>query len=113
MALIFEDALMADTPEVHKVWIHIKPVSRALPTGQVAYGFYTLVDGVVTMTDAKGKPATDEAGKVYTHKLETNDDANIIAGRLTRQLRDALLGKKDAPPSGFGAPLNYPKAGIY
>ena len=104
---------MTNELEVHQVYIQIKPVSPALPTGQVAYGFYTLVDGVVTMTDAKGKPATDEAGKVYTHKPETNDDANIIAGRLTRQLRDALLGKKDAPPSGFGAPLNYPKAGIY
>ena len=48
---------MTDTPEVHQVYIHIKPVSRALPTGQVAYGFYTLIDGVVTMTDQKGEPA--------------------------------------------------------
>jgi hypothetical protein len=104
---------MTDTPEVHQVYIHIKPVSLALPTGQVAYGFYTLVDGVVTMTNQKGEPAQDDAGKIYTAKLQPNDDAHVIAGRLTRRLRDALLGKKDAPPSGFGAPLNYPKAGIY
>jgi hypothetical protein len=103
---------MTDTPEVHQVYIHIKPVSLALPTGQVAYGFYTLVDGVVTMTNQKGDPAHDDAGKVYTAKLAPNDDHQIIAGRLTRQLRDALRGKKDAPPAGFGSPLNYPKTGI-
>ena len=103
---------MADMPEVHQVWIHIKPVSRALPTGQVAYGFYTLVDGVVTMTDAKGTPAQDDNGKVYTAKLD-GEDPQIIAGRLTRQLRDALLGKDGAPPSGFRGPLNYRPSGIY
>jgi hypothetical protein len=104
---------MTDTPpEVHQVWIHIKPVSRGLPTGQIAYGFYTLVDGVVTMTDAKGNPAHDDAGKTYTAKLD-GEDLHIIAGRLTRKLRDALIGKKDAPPAGFGAPLNYSKSGIY
>jgi hypothetical protein len=104
---------MSDKPEVHQVWIHIKPVSRALPTGQVAYGFYTLVDGVVTMTDAKGTPAQDDSGKSYTAKLQPNDDHQIIAGRLTRQLRDALLGKDGAPPSGFRGPLNYGPSGIY
>ena len=57
---------MTDTPEVHHVYVHIKPVSRALPTGQVAYGFYTLVDGVVTMTDEKGEAALDDDGKIYT-----------------------------------------------
>ena len=105
---------MTDTPEVHQVWIHIKPVSRALPTGQVAYGFYTLVDGVVTMTNQKGEPAHDDAGKFYKAKLQPNDDANVIAGRLTRKLRDALRGKKDgAPPSGFSGPLNYGPTGVY
>ena len=38
-----------------QVWIHIKPVSPRLPTGQVAYGFYTLVDDVITMTNQKGE----------------------------------------------------------
>jgi hypothetical protein len=99
---------MTDTPQVHQVYIQIKPVSRALPTGQVAYGFYTVVDGVLTMTDAKGIVLHDDAGKTYTAKLQPNDDANVIAGRLTRKLRDALRGKRDAP-SGFSGPLNYPK----
>ena len=63
---------MTDTPEVHQVYIHIKPVSPALPTGQIAYGFYVIKDDL------------------------------------------PLIGKKkDAPPAGFGWPLNYPKSGVY
>lgn len=106
---------MSDTPEVKQVTISIKPCSRALPTGQIAFGFYTVVDGVVTMTDSKGNPAQDDAGKTYTQKLETNDNAHDVAGRLTKKLRDTLLGvgKKDAPPSGFGGPLNYGPSSIY
>ena len=60
------------------------------------------------MTNQKGEPADDDAGKIYTAKLQPNDDANVIAGRLTRKLRDALRGKRDAP-SGFSGPLSYPK----
>jgi hypothetical protein len=106
---------MTDTPQVHQVTISIKPCSRALPTGQIAFGFYTVVDGVVTMTNQKGEPATDDTGKTYTAKLETNDNAHEIAGRLTKKLRDVLIGKgkKDAPPSGFTGPLNYGPTGIY
>lgn len=104
---------MTDTPEVHHVYVHIKPCSRALPTGQVAYGFYTLVDGVVTMTDEKGNVAMDDDGKVYTAKLE-GEDANVIAGRLTMKLRDALRSKnRDGAPSGFSGPLNYPKSVVF
>jgi hypothetical protein len=111
MALIFEDALM--TPEIHQVFIDIK-LPKGNDPGQVAYGYYTLVDGVVTMTNQKGEPAQDDTGKTYTAKLLPNDDANVIAGRLTRKLRDALLGKKDgAPPSGFSGPLNYGPTDIY
>ena len=103
---------MTNTPEVKQVYIDIRP-PRGNDPGQVSFGFYTLVDGVVTMTDQKGEPVHDDAGKVYTAKLAPNDDHQVIAGRLTRQLRDALRGKKDLPPAGFGAPLNYPKSSIY
>ena len=73
----------------------------------MAYGFYTVTDGVVTMTDHAGKPATDETGKTYTQKLEATDDARVIAGRLTKKLRLALLGKSDAP-AGFHSSIIYP-----
>ena len=103
---------MTDKPEVHQVYVEVKPVSRALPTGQVAYGFYTVVDALLTMTNQKGVAVQDDNGKTYTAKLAPNDDPQIIAGRLTKQLRDALRGK-GAPPSGFSRPLDYPKSGIY
>ena len=90
------------------MYIDIKLPSGNDP-GQLSLGYYTVVDGVVTMTDAKGNPAHDDSGKVYTQKLAPNDDAYVIAGRLTRQLRDVLRGRGDAPPAGFGAPINYPK----
>ena len=102
---------MTNTPEVHQVYISIRPVSRAEPTGLNAYGFYVIADGVVTMTDAKGNPATDDTGKTYTAKLGPGDNAHETAGQLTKKLRDALRGK-NAPPTGFSAPLNYPKIGV-
>jgi hypothetical protein len=49
------------------------------------------------MTDPKGEPATDETGKTYTQKLEPNEEAHVIAARLTVQLRSALKGKSSGP----------------
>jgi hypothetical protein len=97
-------------PEVHQVIVDIHLPSSRLPAGQTALGYYTVVDGVVTMTDPKGEPATDGEGRTYTRKLAPNDDARVIAGRLTKELRLALRGKSNAP-SGFGGPLNYPSKG--
>ena len=98
-------------PEVHRVIVHIHRPSPRLPAGQVAYGYYTVVDGLLTMTDPKGEPAIDETGKTYTHKLAPGDDVNEIAERLTKELRSALRGKS-AGPSNFNGPLNYPRSGI-
>jgi hypothetical protein len=94
--------------EVHQISVEIHPPSQRLPAGQIARGFYTVVVNLLTMTDPKGEPATDESGKTYTHKLEPGDDAYVIAGRLTKELRLALRGKS-AGPSNFGGPINYPK----
>jgi hypothetical protein len=104
---------MSDKPEVHQVFVEVKPPKGDDP-GQVCLGYYTLVDDLITMTDGKGIAAQDDSGKTYTAKLD-GEYPSTVAGRLTRKLRDALLGKtKDgAPPSGFNAPLSYPKAGIY
>ena len=63
------------------------------------------------MTDPAGEPATDEHGKIYTHKLAPGDDAYVIAARLTNELRLALRGKSSAP-AGFDRPLNYNNNGI-
>jgi len=97
--------------EVHQVVVDIELPSRRFPAGKTALGYYTVVDGVVTMTCPKGEPATDESGKTYSAKLQANDDARQIAGRLTKELRSALRGKSNAP-GGFGGPLNYDNRGI-
>jgi hypothetical protein len=97
--------------EVQQVIVQIKPPRGNFP-GMVVYGYYTLIDGVVTMTDAKGEPAEDGIGKRYTHKLMPNEDAKGVACRMTRKLRLALRGDGPASVSGFDAPLKYPKMGI-
>ena len=101
---------MTDKPEVHQISVQIHPPSQRIPAGQVVHGYYTVVDDVVTMTCPKGEPATDESGKTYTHKLAPGDDAYVIAGRLTKELRLALRGKSSAP-SGFNGPLLYKRDG--
>ena len=102
---------MTDTkPEVHSLFVPLKPRTRNRPA-QLVLGYYTVVDDLLTMTDAEGNPATDETGKVYTAKLGPGDNARETAGQLTKTLRLALLGK-DAPPEGFSRPLAYPKIGV-
>src|SRR5262245_8449723 len=108
---------MTNKPEVFQVWLDIEIPSRRCPEGRNAFGYYIVVDGVVTMTDPKGEPAIDGEGKIYSHKLAPEDDARVIAGRLTKQLRSALRG--DQPKgfggsggSGFNRQLNYNNKGI-
>jgi hypothetical protein len=79
--------------------------------GRLAYGFYVVTDGVVTMTDKEGKPAEDATGKRYVDKLLPNEDERTAASRMTKELRKALQGT--APVNGFepGRKINYPKRG--
>jgi hypothetical protein len=65
--------------DVHQLIVQIKKPDKRFPLGQVCYGWYTLVDGVITMTDRNGKAAGDETGKKYTRKLEPNEDARHVA----------------------------------
>jgi hypothetical protein len=102
---------VTDKPEIFQVGIQIRGPKGDDP-GQISRGHYHVTDGVLTLVDPKGNVAQDDNGKIYSAKLAPNDDPQIIAGRLTKQLRDALRGK-GAPPSGFSRPLDYPKSGIY
>jgi hypothetical protein len=96
--------------EVHQIIVQIKPPnSRKNFHGQVTFGYYTLVDDVVTLTDRDGKPAGVETGKKWRHKLEPNENARSVAARMTKQLRLALLPGGKAPVNGFDRPLQYPK----
>jgi hypothetical protein len=73
--------------------------------GVTAEGAFTVEDGVLTLTDREGVPATDERGKRYTHKLCEGENPKVIAGRLTGELRTALRGI--GPTQGFAGPIQY------
>ena len=97
--------------DVRFITATIERPGRKFPLGQVCDGCYTLIDGVVTMTDRNGKPAEDGTGKKYIHKLAPGEDARVVASRLTKQLRLALRGK-NAPVAGFSGKIPYKKLGI-
>ncbi|HTE77502.1 MAG TPA: hypothetical protein VK653_12315 [Xanthobacteraceae bacterium] len=94
--------------EVHRVIVTIKPPKAGF-AGQVAYGYYTLVDDVVTMVDPKGNTADDGTGKRYKRELAPNEDARAVACKLTKQLRLALRGGNSAPVGDFNRKIAYPK----
>jgi hypothetical protein len=91
--------------EVRQVTVEIKRPKGSFP-GQVCIGYYTVIDGVVTMTDRHGKPAGEETGRRYVHKLQPNESANAVACRMTRELRNALRGTSQ-PVNGFSGPIRY------
>jgi hypothetical protein len=82
--------------DVHKVTIQIRAPKGAFP-GEVAIGYYCVVDGYVVLTDADGKPL----GSDKRH-LSPGDDARLIACRMVRN-------RGRASTSGFNRPIAYPK----
>jgi hypothetical protein len=67
-------------------------------------------NGEVIMVDRHGEIARDGDGRTYKHKLRENENAGTVAGRLTRQLRDALGA--GGRVSGFSSPIPYPRLGL-
>jgi hypothetical protein len=98
-------------PEVFSVITQIKPPRRGF-SGQVCYGCFTFIDGVVTLTDHDGNPVRDGDGRLYTRKLDTADhnDALNAAGALTKEFRLALKGKTKESER-FSQPLEYRRDG--
>jgi hypothetical protein len=96
--------------EVHRVIVQVRAPKSGF-SGQVAYGYFTLVDDVITMVDPKGNPADDGTGKRYRHKLAPNEDARAVACKLTKQLRLALRAGNSAPVGDFNRKLIYRKVG--
>jgi hypothetical protein len=90
--------------EVHEVYVTVRAPVDAGDPGQVTIGFYTLVDGLLTMTDSKGNPVRNaHTGAKYTHKMQPGDDARKHAGRLTLQIY-RMLGRDVS--GGFNRPLH-------
>ena len=91
--------------KVESVVVQLKRPRGSFP-GRTCEGCYVVEDGVVMLTDYEGKPALDDHGYRYSKKLAEGDVAEVIAGRLTRELHLALRGK-DAPVQGFDSKIEY------
>jgi hypothetical protein len=84
--------------EVKKVTVQVRP-PRGNFSGEIAEGWYCIVDGFLVMTDQDGKPIDGEK-----HYLGPEDDARLKACRLVRS-----KCRNGAAPIGWGHKLNYPK----
>jgi hypothetical protein len=102
-------------PEVLHVYATVRNPTkgRVDDPGQVTTGYYTLVDGVLMMTDSKGAPVHDlNSGEKILHKMQLDDDATVIAKRLTMKIYRMLRGETAPTVTGFGRTLNYPTSGV-
>ena len=83
--------------DVHKVIIQIRPPKGKFP-GEVAEGWYCVVDNAVVLTDPAGKPLSGEK-----RHLNPGDDARLIACRMVRGRR------RGSTVGGFHDKLLYAK----
>ena len=93
--------------KIHNVVVEIHRPTETYP-GQVAEGRYTFEDGEVTLVDHVGQPVRDRDGNTHRKKLQPGEDAYRVAGRLTKQFRNA---RRDGKDTRFSAPIHYPKNG--
>jgi hypothetical protein len=66
--------------------------SRHDDLGRVTIGFYTLKDGLLTMTDGDGAPVRSRGGDKFVHKLQPNENPDAIAKRLTVKIHRMAQG---------------------
>jgi len=89
-------------------------VTTAKPTGpgdlgQVAEGFYTVANGILTMCDPDGRPLRDDnTGRRREIKLLPGDVPAQEAKRMT--LRHHREANRDGM-AGFGRTIRYPDRG--
>ena len=67
--------------------------------GEIAEGWFSIDDGVLTVTDANGK-------YVGSRPLLKGEDARVVAKQLLRE-------KKQPESENFNRPLSYPNAGHF
>jgi hypothetical protein len=96
--------------KINRVTVTIRQPKGDGDPGQVAEGRYILEDNTVTLTNHVGTPVRDHDGKTYSKKLEQNEDAYAVAGRLTKEFRRARRGDKNHV-EGFSSPIHYPRNG--
>jgi hypothetical protein len=75
-------------------------------SGECAEGWYTVSDGVLTLTDIHGEPLRDgDTGARFTHRLLPGDLEKSVAKRLT--LAQWRANRDDG--AEFNKPLRYPR----
>ncbi len=87
--------------EVHHVNVQIG-------TNRIVEGFYTIEDGVLTMTFADGEPVKLD-GLTFQKAIQPGDKPHQVAGYLTKEIRRLTIGEV---VEGFNNPINYPASGI-
>lgn len=92
---------------IHRVIIQIRRPTET-DRGQVSEGYYTITDGVLTMTRPDGEPVAEGQ---FTHILKPGDSPVAIAGILTRRARRYLLGISEESEA-FGRRLEYTSTGV-
>jgi hypothetical protein len=95
-------------PDVQKITVQVT-APRGGDPGRVTTGFYTVIDNVLTMTDASGIPIRRGGGDHYTRKLEPGENPRVWAGIYTKEIRGSIRtgsatdGHIDTCLSGTGA----------
>ena len=99
--------------EVQHITVQIRRPTGDDP-GQVTTGYFTLADGILTMTTSSGVPIRRATtGERFTCKIKPGDNHVAIAGQLTLQVRDELRGEnRPGAVKGFNRQLDYPKSGV-
>src|SRR5690242_20290703 len=93
-------------PEVHQVTAILRnPSGRPGDHGVCTQGYFTIEDGVMTMTTSDGKPVRSSKGELIKHRLRPGENRNDVAKRLTREVWTMLHGRD--PSGGFNRPLHY------
>jgi hypothetical protein len=91
--------------EVQSVTVQVRAPTDNDP-GQVTTGYYTVADGILTMTQPNGEPVIGEQGERFTQSISADDNVRAIAGLLTRKVRRAIRGETEFQER-FRRPLQY------
>jgi hypothetical protein len=87
-------------PAPNKIHITTRKPQRPDDPGEVAVGYYTYANDVVTLTDANGEPVPGG----WNAELQNDETPSTIARSLLRQQRS--LSKR---ARGFNGPISYPR----
>jgi hypothetical protein len=93
-------------PDVKQVIVETSS-PRDGSSGEVAFGYYTVENGKLTLTDERGKPLRRGSGVTVTHTLREGDNPQSIGVVLTRGVLTERVGQ-----SNFNRPLRYPDFGV-